>query len=390
MNILNKPADEINEDDLKTLIENKVFEKKTIDYKQNLKIKTDGEKKEFLADISSFANASGGQIIYGIKEKNGVPTEIVGIERENPDTLVSQINSIVQTSIRPKIPGFYVHPIRLDNDRIVIFIEIPKSWISPHMVTFSKGQRFTTRNSNGKYPMDVDDLRVAFTYSETIKSRIQDFRIDRISRIIANESPIPIRKTPQIIIHIIPIEAFGSNATYDVKKIYGKRGQLETPAGGGWDYRTNIDGVLTFTKNQDDVHAISYLQFFRNGIVEGYKELWTFGEGKTNFIASSSFESKTTEIVIKYLKLMKSLGIKPPLLIFYSFLNVKGYDISNNDYGRWSGTPINQDIIYLDEILLESFDDNILQLLKPTLDIVWNAGGYLESPNYGSNGNPKT
>ena len=46
----------ITELDLKSLIENSVLEQKTLDYKKMLPGNSDSEKKEFLADVSSFAN----------------------------------------------------------------------------------------------------------------------------------------------------------------------------------------------------------------------------------------------------------------------------------------------------------------------------------------------
>ena len=70
--MINCPINEINQTNIETLITDKIGESRTLEYKEELPIGTDNEKKEFLADISSFANASGGDIIYGIKEeRNG-------------------------------------------------------------------------------------------------------------------------------------------------------------------------------------------------------------------------------------------------------------------------------------------------------------------------------
>ena len=58
--VLNKPLEAIEENDLQALVDNQVAERKTIEYKESLPGNADGDKKEFLADVSSFANASGG------------------------------------------------------------------------------------------------------------------------------------------------------------------------------------------------------------------------------------------------------------------------------------------------------------------------------------------
>lgn len=56
---------------LQELIDNKVPEGKTIDYKRDKIGSKDSEKKEFLQDVSSFANAEGGKIIIGMDEGEG-------------------------------------------------------------------------------------------------------------------------------------------------------------------------------------------------------------------------------------------------------------------------------------------------------------------------------
>jgi hypothetical protein len=60
MIINNKAFDQIGKDEIDSLVENEVREGKTLEYKEKLAGSTDSEKKEFLADVSSFANAAGG------------------------------------------------------------------------------------------------------------------------------------------------------------------------------------------------------------------------------------------------------------------------------------------------------------------------------------------
>ena len=55
-----KPLDTIREEDLYLLISDGIIEGKTIEYKRDSYGNTDDSKKEFLKDVSSFANTSGG------------------------------------------------------------------------------------------------------------------------------------------------------------------------------------------------------------------------------------------------------------------------------------------------------------------------------------------
>ena len=79
--VILKDLDLVTEIDLQNLIEKEVHEGKKIEYKETLPGNSDRDKKEFLGDVSSFANESGGYIIYGISEdrNKGIPEEIKGL-----------------------------------------------------------------------------------------------------------------------------------------------------------------------------------------------------------------------------------------------------------------------------------------------------------------------
>ena len=68
LRMIQKDFESVTIEDLTGLITNKVQEGKTIEYKSVLNLEKDAEKKEFLYDVSSFANASGGDIIFGIAQ----------------------------------------------------------------------------------------------------------------------------------------------------------------------------------------------------------------------------------------------------------------------------------------------------------------------------------
>jgi hypothetical protein len=71
--------DKIGEENLNALISTGVPESPSIDYKRDTYGKAEGDKREFLADISSFANTMGGDIVIGIDESIGLPTAITPI-----------------------------------------------------------------------------------------------------------------------------------------------------------------------------------------------------------------------------------------------------------------------------------------------------------------------
>ena len=218
INMIPKNLNDITEADFLDLISNSVPEGRTIEYKRDLPGNADKDKKEFLADVSSFTNASGGDLLYGIDAKDGIPISVNGLEIDS-DKEILRLEAIIRSGIEPRIP-FVIQPIRLSNSKFVLVIRVNKSWISPHRVVFQSNDKFYSRGSNGKYSLSVDELRIAFNFSETITERMRKFRETRIANIVANETPISLMDgdAPIVILHLIPINSFNPSQVYDLRK----------------------------------------------------------------------------------------------------------------------------------------------------------------------------
>ena len=206
-NMLNKPLEEINQTDLQHLVDNSVMEGKSIEYKLELPGKTDSDRKEFLSDVSSFANTSGGDLIYGVKEKDGIPVEIVGVTAQNIDEEKRRYDSLIQDGIEPRIQ-VTIHPVKVSQSKIALVLRIKRSWIGPHRVVFKGHDKFYARNSAGKYPLDTVQLRAAFNLSETQSKRIRDFKTERIAKLVSDDTPVPFIHGGKIVLHLIPLEGF--------------------------------------------------------------------------------------------------------------------------------------------------------------------------------------
>jgi predicted HTH transcriptional regulator len=180
-----KRLDSIKISDLQSLIDNEVGENKTIEYKSELKLDSGDERKEFLADITSFANADGGDIIYGIKENpsTNLPSEINGIEIESNDELIRKIESILRDAVSPRIPDVDFKIIECTVNCYVLIMRVGASLLSPHRVTYKGYDKFFSRNAKGKYPMDVNELRTAFTMSHSLTQEIEDYKKELITSI---------------------------------------------------------------------------------------------------------------------------------------------------------------------------------------------------------------
>src|SRR5262245_12321376 len=104
------PFEELAEPHLQALIDNEVRERRTIEYKQQLPSGKDEDVREFLADVSSFANAGGGDLIFGMAEADGSAAEIVPLEFE-PDAEKRRWEARIRDGIHPRIPGLRLREI---------------------------------------------------------------------------------------------------------------------------------------------------------------------------------------------------------------------------------------------------------------------------------------
>ena len=186
--------EEINQNYIEELIRNEVPEGKTLDYKEAWIGSNDEKKKEFLADISSFANSAGGRIFYGISEKRqdgkntGLPDRADGLSDIEPEPELLRLENIVKTGLSPRLSGIRMKSIAGFSNGPVIVIDIPRSLNAPHGVWFQNWGKFFVRTEREKCQMDVNQIRSSFLTSETLESKLQSFRIDRIARIRANET----------------------------------------------------------------------------------------------------------------------------------------------------------------------------------------------------------
>ena len=387
MLMLNKDIDQITEEDLQFLIDNAVLESKTIEYKQSLPEKhKEKDIIKFLAAVSSFANTSGGDLIFGIAEDKGTPVSLVGLDIENIDNELTRLDSIIRFGIEPRILGIDFKPINLSNGKTAIVIRVPKSWISPHRVTHQGHGHFYARGANGKYRMDVEELRTAFNLSETVAQQIRMFREDRIAKIYANETPVPFYENAKIVIHLIPVISFTPGYRYDIRKVKSLKKDISALYCGGDYNRFNFDGYITYSSGME-FKSFSYLQLYNNGIIEAVDGLHLKPDNHGSKIPNY-FERELIGGFSGYLDMLKKLNIEPPIFLFLSLLGVKGYTMDRKE-GIFldESYPIDRDILLIPEVVIENYNVEPQHILKPCFDSIWNACGFPESLNYDENGN---
>jgi hypothetical protein len=347
---------------------------------------SDSDKKEFLADVSSFANANGGDLVYGIGSDNtsGAPQLLEGMNISNVDQEIVRLDNSIRDGIEPRITGIAIKSIPLANTNIVLVIRIPKSWNLPHRVTYKGHDKFYSRSTNGKYPLDVNELRNAFSLSSSIADKIRNFRIERISKILADDVPFSLMPSPKSVLHIIPISALNPAQSYNLSESSNINQKLRPISHGGWNHRYNLDGIATSSPIVNGKYY-SYTQLFKNGIVEAVEASMMEPYGMTNYIPSTMFEESLIDALSNYLELLNDLGVNLPAYIFLSVLGVKGFHMAVGGY-RNHPQAIDRDHLLIPESIIDNYDVPSEIILRNSFDSVWNACGYSGSENYDENG----
>lgn len=386
---LEKSFDEINEADIKQLLENQVSERKNIEYKLTLPDNKHDSRKEFLADVSSFANTIGGHLLYGIKEENGLPIEVIGIPNNDLDGEILKLENLLRDNIQPRIQGTSIGAINTEAGKSILIVRVPQSWSKPHVVSFQGHWRFYARNSVGKYPLDVMELKSAFLSTNALGERIRNFHFDRLSKIGSDDTPVPLEGKARIIFHLIPYSAFETNlpiSSLPVNKDIWSLPLIYSSIAG---HRYNLDGLLVYNERGNNLSG-AYTQIFRNGIIESVSaRLFSSGGDIGDFIPSAVLEEELNQALKTCIALYQKLSIFPPAVLLVSLTGVKGYKLAVNqrlDPWRQQGHKIDRDSLFLPEILIEDPTIDSATILRPVFDAVWNSAGWMKSFGYDESG----
>jgi hypothetical protein len=215
---------------------------------------------------------------------------------------------------------------------------------------------------------------------------MRSFRAERLSAIIAGETPVQIDDPPTLVLHLIPLSAFEPGIAFDLSKFAGQGDPLKPIYSYNWHAaRYNFDGLLT---NASGIKAAdSYVELFRNGIIESVKANWGDHFNNNRVIPLTLTERALLESLPIYLRTQRELGVEPPIFIMFSLFGVAGYKWGVPERFGWHNThEIDRDALLLPEVVLGDFGQKHYEVLRPPFDILWNAAGFPRSMNYEENG----
>jgi len=331
--MLNKPFNEVCFEDIQALKTNGIEEGKSIDYKMEIHLDSSSQRKEFAADITSFANTSGGDLIIGVSEEQGIITEIQGIEVADKDKLLQRIESILRDTVDPQITGLDMKFYQIENEnKYILHIRVPQSYVGPHI---TNGEKFFGRNNAGKYPLDFVEIKQRFTLSNQVQEKIKHYHLERIMKIKADEGYWELQNNASLLINIVPLQSF-SESVY-VTALTHNRFKLNTLFGDGSNnYKIQFEGIA-------GLDWYSYHHINRQGIIEiADKQLLN----SQDIIYAKPIIERILKTIPSAFFNLNELGLHGPYVILTSVLDVKDRKFSYNEHGFSSSTLRQNDMIF--------------------------------------------
>lgn len=377
MSTFNLPIDSITIDTINGFINN-VSEGTQIEFKSQLNIARDEQKKEFLSDICSFATYQGGDIYYGINENNGTATELTPISIADIDASKRQINDIIRNNITPPI-SFLIKEFNINNNYIIL-IRIFKLFPGPPMVTFRGLTKFFSRGATNKFPMNYLQIKDAFLFNNTLNEKFRKFKEERIN-LYLNGSERNDPSNPFLIFWIYPLNEinidFNRLSESDIRKL------LPVYLGGQRTY--NIDGLSIYNLSEgDEYKRFIKNQLFFNGIFESYNDGLLSGKQQSSGIIITplhfieNYIYKTFEEIINFYNSKNILSI---LLFSFALINVQNTQgcLTNDSFSLiYFNRNFRSNLLFQDYIINMN-DFNINFSMKPIFDELWRAYGKQET-----------
>lgn len=371
--MIDKPLDQIGVADLEALVTYGRSEGRSLDFK--LIFPGAGEKavKDFLADVSAFANTDGGDIVIGVREDgNGVAAEIVGISAATLDTDLLRIEDQLRNCIDPRIPQFRVQTITLASGAAVLVMRVGASTVAPHRVTYNKSSRFYGRNSRGNYEMGTGELRQAFAASDEMPRKIRDLHHRAVEATTGKDMPCRLAEVPAAVLTVAPMSVLREARDIRVTR---ETAVLPPRVSGGIDMVIGLDGLVVHSPIDQDSNAVrTWSVNHRRGYVDF---AWAIGRTKDGqkIIWRKYFDEQVIGAARSAVARLRSFGIEGPWVAMATLTGIRDYRvITGDDYftdAAW------QDPAYLGEVVDDTLGPESLQ---PFIDGFWRLFGIDEAP----------
>ena len=385
MSLMEIPFKNVDEAALQRLIDNGVRESLLIDYKLKLPGDKDADKKEFLQDVTAFANADGGDLLFGVRENKMVAVELVGVDANEAEGEILRLKNLCRDCVDPRIHGLRIQAVDVTPGRCVVHLRVPKSLDAPHMVRFKNHRQFWLRGSAGKDWMSSAEVRRVVMRTADWRDRADQWRRERVALLLGGESPVGLHGHGALLVHLVPMPTGGPELNLADEAIRRALLGVHPRIAHGWNHRMTYDGLLVARDLPGEGDSnYWYCLWFHNGRVEFvFSDLVSRKDGEdAGHIAGLRMEEDIEDAINRPLTVEVPGSVGVPVLVFITLVGVLGATLPLGPrYGSDAyRTPIERDQLLLPGLFIEEVPDDLWPFIAHAVNRIWQAAGYPRSP----------
>jgi hypothetical protein len=391
--VLSRNIADINEALLTTVCQEHWPETQTLEFKRQLPATDEKGRHEFLKDVCAFANAAGGDIVYGVQEDaSGHAGQVLPIATATfpVDATRRRLAQIVEGGIEPRVSGVVFHPVTLASGDYVMVVRVPSSFRRPHRYRLGDHTRWVVRADTHTADLTYAQIKDAFDTGASLGEKARQFRDDRLSRVLSGTNARPLKPGPRCVVHLIPLAAFAGPSVVDVVTLHDNRyTDFMFHDWGGASRTFNLDGLLVHPGSPKDV---AYTQVFRSGALEAARWVgrhWIQSERDRTSIPSADVTAFIRDALFMFVQATKKWGIAGPAIAAAALLDVGEHRFAYMSQGGWlSEVQTDRPNFVIPEVWVDQLAavDDADTLARPLLDTLWQAFDHARCAYYNAQG----
>ena len=379
----------IDEKFLKQVCEDQWPESQTLEFKAVLPNKDEESSQEFRKDVCALANADGGDLVFGISEKDGKANSIVPIASVQVDATKRRLLQILESNVEPRIQGMQTHDCSLASGGFVLVLRIPNSYAGPHRCGPKSAHRFPLRNGTSTSDMTYGNLQHAFGREREMLEKAAAFRTHRVELISSGQTPRRLATGATMAVHIVPLSGLAGRANVNVADI-AKRNQALAIGSDEYGSRryTNLDGVVMHEGTDPDGEDF-YTQIFRDGCFEIVKNVvhdsrpgkeppWVIGKWVGQWLQDG---------LKAYCAEAPNMEIRGPVVVFLTLIGTMGTQISLTEFTA-ARNIITESVLKIPEVVVPDIAElaNLAGTVQPIMDVLYQCYGQIKCTYFDGNG----
>lgn len=375
---------------LEQLVADRAQEGLHLEFKRDFPTNWDAAtKSETLADITALANASGGDLVYGIAENSSAQADsLVPQVLSSVDQEVRRLQDFLLHLVEPRMPGVQVHPVPVTvsgTSGHVVVVRVPQSWVGPHRV--STNQHFYIRDGLRKRPLNVPEIRGLFLRAQNMAQRVRDFRTDRLAKVLTGEVPYRLTQSTVLVLHLVPVDAVLGVVDVNPVQYLGLRRGIpvvasQSPA---VESLVNLDGAAG-ARNLAQGGTYGYTLLFRNGFIETTWALSSNSPEMQAVLPGGSYEDYIAQFIEAARGELREWGLREQVIVMLSILDAKKVTLGfQRHWAEAQAGKFDRDVLAIPDVELSGERDVRVEL-KPLFDLVWQSAGFEASPHYDKSG----